>query len=181
MEDEFIKIGITMPGKVENEPEKIVELLDVGFDLIHIRKPDAGSQEIVCLLGQIPMAYRNKIIIHDFHHLASEYSLGGIHINSRNKELPEGCPYSVSCHSIEELEKWGTARYKFLSPVYDSISKPGYRSAFNLKGIRRFIEDRKVVALSGVTLEKIPELKEARFYGAAFMGDLWQNIDKYLK
>ena len=66
--------------------------------------------------------------------------------------------------------------YVFLSPIFDSISKVGYNSAFTEDMLRdasvKGIIDEKVVALGGVTFEKISYLKELNFGGAAMMGVL---------
>jgi thiamine-phosphate pyrophosphorylase len=66
--------------------------------------------------------------------------------------------------------------YVFLSPIFDSISKAGYKSAFTEEMLKeasdKGIIDEKVVALGGVTFDKIPYLKKLNFGGAAMMGIL---------
>jgi thiamine-phosphate pyrophosphorylase len=82
-----------------------------------------------------------------------------------------------SCHSLEEVKMYKDEfDYVFLSPIFDSISKVGYKSAFDEEVLRKASEqgiiDEKVVALGGVTFDKIPYLKELNFGGAAMMGSL---------
>lgn len=179
--DNFLKIGITMPGYVENEVRKIEKLLDSGFDYVHIRKPEATKEELLRFIKKISERYRKYVVLHDHHDLTETLILGGVHLNSRNPEIPKDLPYSVSCHSLEEIKQWKGAHYIFLSPIYDSISKPGYKSRFNINEVSEKIRGKNIVALGGVTSDKIPELKEAAFIGAAFMGDLWQNLEKYIQ
>ena len=66
--------------------------------------------------------------------------------------------------------------YLFLSPIFDSISKVGYKSAFTEDMLKdasaKGVIDEKVVALGGVTFNRIPYLKELNFGGAAMMGAL---------
>ena len=69
--------------------------------------------------------------------------------------------------------------YVFLSPIFDSISKKGYKHSFFNKdleeaGINGIINER-VVALGGVTPEYIPQLRAWNFGGAAFLGDIWNR------
>lgn len=68
--------------------------------------------------------------------------------------------------------------YVFLSPIFDSISKSGYRSAFSYARLRdaadRGVIDEKVVALGGVTFDKIPLLSSLHFGGAAMLGAIWK-------
>ena len=69
--------------------------------------------------------------------------------------------------------------YVFLSPIFDSISKAGYKSSFTEEMLKdassKGIIDKKVVALGGVTLDMIPYLKELNFGGAAMMGGVLLN------
>ena len=94
----------------------------------------------------------------------------------------------MSCHSIEEVRtRKDECDYLFLSPIYDSISKEGYGSAFQREVLEKAasegIIDKKVYALGGVSLEHIDELRALGFGGAAVLGALWQSDDPtaYLK
>ena len=83
-----------------------------------------------------------------------------------------------SCHSLEEIIKYkNDYDYLFLSPIFDSISKVGYKSEFNnqdlLEASEGGIIDEKVIALGGVTFDKIPYLKELHFGGVAMIGGLY--------
>ena len=131
------------------------------------------------LLNELSSEERNKIIIHDYHELYEEYSLRGIHINKNVTHLPKGYQgfKTRSCHSLEEVKLYkNDFDYVFLSPIFDSISKQGYKSAFTEEVLRTAsregIIDEKVVALGGVTFEKIPYLEELHFGGAAMMGGI---------
>ena len=79
---------------------------------------------------------------------------------------------SRSCHSLEEASS--PAAYRFLSPVFDSISKTGYRAAFDLGSLRGKV-DETFVALGGVTPDRLPLLADIGFGGAAFLGYIWQG------
>ena len=67
----------------------------------------------------------------------------------------------------------------FLSPVFDSISKAGYRGAFppqELDGAaRRGLIDHKVVALGGVSAQKMPQVHAWGFGGVALLGAVWEH------
>ena len=68
--------------------------------------------------------------------------------------------------------------YVFLSPIFDSISKRGYRSQFSLTELQKAaaegIIDSKVVALGGITKDKLPLLQSLHFGGAAMLGAIWE-------
>ena len=87
---------------------------------------------------------------------------------------------SRSCHSLDEVMRWkGEMHYVSLSPIFDSISKQGYHSAFTREMIQQAaasgIIDHKVYALGGVTFSKIEEVKHMGFGGAMILGDAWKD------
>ena len=175
-------IVITLPYFIEREAERIVQRL-ANVDLIHLRKPKCTSNEMEQLIREIPTEYYNRLVLHDHHHLAMKYGLYGIHLNSRNPLPPEGWKGSVSrsCHSFEELKEWKErCNYLSLSPIYDSISKQGYMSAFSFEQIKeavwKGIIDNKVLALGGVTFDKVEEVLSLGFGGAMILGDAWKEF-----
>ena len=62
---------------------------------------------------------------------------------------------------------------------FDSISKVGYKSGFKeeelLKASTDGLIDEKVIALGGVTFDKIPYLKRLHFGGVAMIGALYNR------
>ena len=175
---------ITRPDFFEGEAEAIRMLLDEGLEFLHIRKPDSTEEQMEQLLKQIPAEYYNRIVLHEHYDLAMKYDLRGVHINRRTKgHVP--CykwEMSTSVHSLEEVEKKkGCFDYLFLSPIYDSISKTGYHSAFSAKQLReareRFIISRNVIALGGVKAGCMAMLRVQGFGGAAVLGDVWNRWD----
>ena len=175
-------IAITQPSMIEDEARHIHELLETGFDIVHLRKPDADVEQCRRLLRELSDEDRRKIIIHDYHELIIEFDLKGLHFNKNVTIVPQDYEgfKTKSCHSFEEVMKYkDDYDYVFLSPIFDSISKAGYKSAFTEEMLKeasdKGIIDEKVVALGGVTFDKIPYLKELNFGGAAMMGSLVRN------
>ncbi len=176
-------IVITLPEFIENEAEHIIRMMDRDdVDLLHLRKPSSTIEQLEELISHIPEDYRSRIVLHDHHRLAMKYNLFGVHLNSRNPLPPEGWKGSVSrsCHSIEEVKVWkDKCNYVSLSPIFDSISKQGYASAFNkeqlLDAHASGIIDSKVLALGGVTFAKIPEVLSLGFGGGMILGDAWKR------
>ncbi len=172
-------IVITTPCLFPKETEYIQALFEEGLDILHLRKPQASEQEMADLIQSIPSRYHSHIVLHDHFPLAGKYKLRGVHLNRRNPNPPKNWTGSVSrsCHSIEEVARWKAhCDYVFLSPLYDSISKEGYHSAFTpamLKAANEII-DEQVIALGGVTADKLAELKAFGFGGAALLGDVWR-------
>ena len=129
------------------------------------------------MLDDLSSDDRHRIVIHDFFELAKPYGLRGIHLNARRSTVLDGWQGHVSrsCHSLEEVKQYKNAcDYVFLSPIFDSVSKQGYASAFAYETLKQAsgdgIIDGKVVALGGVTPDKISRLRSLNFGGAAMLG-----------
>ena len=176
-------IAITTPKMIDEDAYLISNLLKIGIHSVHLRKPEATIHECRKLLTQLTNEERANIIIHDYPELYDEFSLKGIHINKNITSLPDGYNgfKTRSCHSFEEIEKYKTEYdYLFLSPIFDSISKVGYKSGFTkeelLKASISGIIDHKVIALGGITLDMMPYFRELNFGGIAMIGGIY-NIN----
>lgn len=171
------RIAITVPEFFEGEASAITTLLRGGdYWRVHVRKPNATDAQVEKLLKEIPHEFYPRLTMHYYFEIAVKYSLGGLHLSSRNSELPDAWSglVSRSFHSIEEIGKCDYD-YAFLSPIYPSISKPGYKGEFDFNQLRRAV-DAKIFALGGVTHEKIAELKEIGFGGVAMLGNVWRPV-----
>lgn len=185
-------IVITQPFFFEGEAERIVQLLSSGTaDIVHIRKPlDRADQlarleqlvKLQRLIQALPSELYPRLVLHDCFKLAMKYNLRGIHLNSRNAQPPEGYKgaVSISCHALNELAECRKQSYVYmsLSPIFDSISKPGYNSAFTAEQIaearRQGLIDERVMALGGITFDKIDDVLKMGFGGAMILGDAWK-------
>ena len=173
---------ITTPKVTDQDSYIITSLLDLGVDIVHLRKPESSVDECRELLSSISEDHRARIVIHDYPELYDEFALRGIHINRRITVLPKGYDglRTRSCHSLEEVARYKEeCDYLFLSPIFDSISKRRYGSAFDDDELRRAsmcgIIDEKVIALGGVTLDNIGYLKELGFGGVAMIGAIYNK------
>lgn len=177
----MLLIGITEENFFENEAGLIACALENGIDRIHIRKPGAETGRVKALIESIPSGLHSRLVLHDFFSLCQSFTLGGVHLNSRNPEAPEGfaCNISRSCHSIGELNEARKYGYVFLSPIFDSLSKQGYRAAFTENILQEAAENGLihpgVIALGGITPERMDTIRSYGFGGAAILGYLWKE------
>lgn len=81
--------------------------------------------------------------------------------------------------SIERVESKSTDNfeYAFLSPVYPSISKPGYVSKSKIleKVKERTNFSTKLIALGGISSENVKEALENGFDDVALLGTIWNS------
>lgn len=172
-------IVITTPYFFENEGTILSALLEEGLECLHLRKPDAGADEMRRLLDTIPAGFHSRIRLHDCFGLTKQYAVGGLHLNRRNDHIPDSFwgTLSRSCHTLEEVKESDRMDYVFLSPIFQSISKEGYGSGFPMEVLQRASDEgiinERVIALGGMDSKTIPLLEGLGFGGVAILGSLW--------
>lgn len=177
-------IVVTQPFFFAGEAARIEALFRAGLELLHLRKPASSAEECGALLEQLPPFCRGRIVTHDHFGLVARFGLRGVHLNGRNPLPPPGFAgqRSASCHSLEELagRKREGFDYLFLSPVFDSLSKRGYRAAFPPEALAEarqagVLDGQRVVALGGIRPELLEQVAAWGFGGAAVLGYVWQG------
>lgn len=178
----MLRIAITLPSAIDGEAATIGRLLAGEVDILHLRKPEAGIEYCRQLLRQLSPEERGRIVVHDYYALYEEFGLRGVHLNRNIEELPTDYrgTRTRSCHSLEEVKRYKEeCDYLFLSPIFDSISKSGYGSAFSHAELQMAsdaaIIDSRVIALGGVTRDKIPYLASLHFGGFAMSGAIFMT------
>ncbi|MDE7451889.1 MAG: thiamine phosphate synthase [Paramuribaculum sp.] len=177
MVDNPIRIVITGSVPFDNEPQRLTTLLSAGWSYIHLRYPELSLREVRRIIEGIPQQYHSRLKLHGHFELVNEFNLGGLHLNRRCPHPPAGYmgELSVSCHSVEDVARAAASNrfaYVTLSPIFASISKPGY--------VPRITEDQfetagkmmPVVALGGIAPHKIPDMAFIPVAGYAVLGYL---------
>ena len=172
---DFRLIAFTRAGAEPHEWRRIESWLGGGFDRVHLRKPGWSAEAVEEILRHVAPYLLPRITLHDQPALAVKYGIG-FQTNARYPRAPEGVACrSHSCHTIAEARAHAECDYVTLSPIFPSISKPGYQAAEDM--IEEYREAKNlppVVALGGVDFDKLPLLREAGFAGAAMLGALYR-------
>lgn len=176
----MIKIVITPEDfSFSNEVEVIKGLL-ITSTLIHIRKKGVERKEIEQFLSEFSSEERKKMVLHEHIDLAEKLGLGGIHLTSKQskEDVPNSWKGTISqsCHSVEEVIE-SKLDYVFLSPIFDSISKEGYKANFSEEELIEVNQNKqtKVIALGGITEDKISTVESLGFDGYAMLGGFWNR------
>lgn len=185
-----LRIAITGEDiRWKNEADIITAILDNGWTKVHLRHPNATLADMHRLIEMIPQRLYPKLRLHGHFELLTEFNLGGVHLNSRCPDLPKFYTgsYSRSCHTLAETRLYAdSCDYITLSPIFPSVSKPGYGgNAFSDSELYS-LPSGKTVALGGVTPERINTLRKYPFAGYAVLGYLWEaqgisELNKRLK
>lgn len=180
-------IVIAPEHDVDNELDTLHQLFNAGLQYYHLRKPHKSLQGHRDYLHMIDEKYHNRIVVHLYHELVNEFNLKGIHFQEqsridhidnpgryfKNLEM-YGKTISSSFHEMETLEDcYFEFDYHLLSPVFHSISKPGYTGrGFNVQHI-----EKTIIGMGGVTTTNINEFKKLGFKGVGVLGGVWNSVD----
>jgi len=182
-------IAITHPEKLKKEGEIINALFHEGLPCLHLRKPGMNIDNVESLLKKIESKFHNRVMVNDLVEMADRYNIKGVHFSGQAKQLLS-TPFnelskSCSCHSFHEIADVAAfCDYVFLSPIFNSISKKGYKAAFNFDDLVKELsqENRtKIIALGGISPEKIVKAKQVGFDGVAVLGGLWDETSTLKK
>jgi thiamine-phosphate pyrophosphorylase len=175
-------IVISNPTAVANEIKLIHSLFEGGMDLFHVRKPSFSETEMKAFVTAIELECRNRLVLHNYHHLTEEFGINRIHFSSTNRldnfQKAEGFTVSTSTHSIEEFNALSEdIDYAFLSPVFKSISKENYEPNVNwsteIKKRNNF--KTKLIGLGGIDAENINQALQFGFDDVALLGTIWKS------
>lgn len=178
-------IVVSNPLPVPGEHDILETLFKEGLEIFHLRKPGFSLSEMKDYLELIPGEYHDRIMLHSHRELIKRYGIKGLHGKTASPSVPglTGITGSCSLHSLKEMASLdNNFAYVFLSPVFNSLSKPGYNSAFDLREIKKILDQRKrdlpgpeIIALGGIDENKLPQVRQLGFDGAAVLGAIWRN------
>lgn len=188
-------ILISPDTDIPQETTTANRLLEMGVHRYHLRKPHYTTTQYEQYMEQILPQHRRRLVIHGSYELYAKLKLGGIHLNSaaranievweQLKAIPSSA-ISTSFHSWQEIDNNSFPyRYVFISPLFDSISKEGYKAAIAIPDIsqtRKKAEKNntfcpQIIGLGGINPHNIYQLLQHSYDGAALLGTIWQSPD----
>jgi thiamine monophosphate synthase len=156
-------------------PEIVASAVDHGTRAVLLRARSlaaAARVELAAVLARI-LAPTNSLLI------VAGTSDSAVHL-SANQDFPDPRPSIVgrSCHNSAEVDRAVAegCDYAFVSPVYATLSKPGYGPPLGPAGLGSLCRlGLPVYALGGVMPKHVAECLEAGAYGIAAMGPVLRD------
>ncbi|WP_316811593.1 bifunctional hydroxymethylpyrimidine kinase/phosphomethylpyrimidine kinase [Pedobacter heparinus] len=179
-------IVISDPLYFEGEGPLINQLFEAGLAVFHLRKPGSGRMDYARLIGEIEPRFLDRIALHQFHELTREFpGIKRLHYPEAQRKAMmdtyqafplEGYVLSSSVHELDALQDLADFDYTFYGPVFDSLSKPGYRGIaaadFRLPASSLEVP---LIALGGIAAGKMATVKAMGFAGMAVLGAIWAD------
>jgi thiamine-phosphate pyrophosphorylase len=176
------------------EEKLLLELFRAGLQRFHLRKHDFTAQDYRRFIEKIPEQYHNRMIVHQYYELLSEYDLQGYYLSSADRNLlndnhlhdlpdAEKLIRSTFANSLEELIALDASYdYIVLGPVFKSISRPNltlrYTHADLTDLFSKHVFRSKVIAVGGIKEDTTEMALNYGFHGVAMLGVIWAS---YLK
>ncbi|MCC5838751.1 MAG: thiamine phosphate synthase [Opitutales bacterium] len=185
---------ITPPEDLNGETDTLVSLVEAGLTAIHVRKPHHRPADLEKWLTRLPPLLRPHTVVHGPPEMARGFALAGWHERDRGLEpfrpSPPDTPLGLRSGAVHTVEGLRSALDAFdrvlFSPVYPSISKPGYgpTEPAQRKAVSTLLKQgpcgsrrARVFALGGITPDKLDQLRSWGFDGGALLGAIWLSPD----
>jgi thiamine-phosphate pyrophosphorylase len=160
-----------------------------GCRWFSLREKDLSTEQRRRLLGDlVALGHRfgAVVIVHEDTETAAAVGAGGVHLPSGGSpkaaraRLP-GVLIGASAHTADEAAELlrSGADYVTVSPVFLTVSKPGYGPALGLDGLACIVAQvpGPVVALGGITAQNAALCLSAGAQGVAIMGEIMRSAD----
>jgi thiamine-phosphate pyrophosphorylase len=155
-----------------------------------LREKDLSVPEQVALARSLmPVAHRwnARLTVHGDVATAVAAGTDGVHlaaggdVTGVRTALGQGALVGISIHSIAEARSLDPTLvdYAIAGPVFETASKPGYGPALGPAGLRVIAATSRVpvIAIGGITPERIAEIMAAGAAGVAVMGSVMRVRD----
>ncbi|PTY07299.1 hypothetical protein DB347_08320 [Opitutaceae bacterium EW11] len=187
-----MKLIVISPEAADPREKDIVHaLFTAGMERYRLRKPGWSAEQLENWLEEFTPSERFRIVLHSHHELAPKLGLAGVHW--RDDAQPPARPprdyglTSRSCHDLNVLrEALGVYDAAIVSPLFPSISKPGYgvKPSIDLAELQRILADRtpaqrhtQVIGLGGIHGAVTTRCVELGLDGIAVRGAIWNDKD----
>jgi thiamine-phosphate pyrophosphorylase len=172
----------------------VLQAVGAGVTVVQLRDTDATDDELVRLGRQVMKALEGTdtaLIINDRVHLAEAIGAQGGHVGQSDIGIGEAraalgpaAYLGLSVQTVEQAETArqhgdGTVDYLGVGPVWDTSTKLDAAAPGGLETLRRVTSASPwpCVAIGGITVERVPEVRRAGAAGAAVVSAICGRPD----
>ncbi len=175
--------------------ELLPRLATAGLRAVQVREKDLAPAALFAFAAGLrdavagrPDAAPLQFFLNDRADLALSLGFAGVHLREDSLPLERHAPllrerlrFGVSCHSlagVRAAEEAGAAFATF-GPVFETASKAGYGQPVGLKLLEQAAAGSRLplLALGGVTPERVRACREAGAWGVSAISAIWDAGD----
>lgn len=176
--------------------EQITKLIDGGARFLQIREKTATSRQFfdaVASCLELTRKSEAKLIVNDRVDIALMLGADGVHLGQDDlpptearKLLGDDAIIGFSTHTIEQVSRARSLPIDYIAfgPIFATGTKSDHDPVVgldNLKRVRDEVKDLPLVAIGGITLEKLDSVLEAGANSAAMISSLLEEVDMIAK
>ena len=172
---------------VEAKPERLTQaVVDAGVTLVQLRAKGGVDRDLVLRLGTIAHAGGAQLVVND--DIEAALLADGVHLGIEDcagvdlaevRRRLDGKILGLSCGTPEEVRAAGAAGadYSGTGPIFGTSSKGDAGAPIGISGVRAVVAAATipVVAIGGITLARIPQVRESGAIIAAVISALAGN------
>ncbi len=161
-------------------------LAECGVELVQIRNKNASSRDFLQISKQLSTFFNRRgvrLIVNDRPDLSLLADAGGVHVGQDDVEVGvarQVCGndrwVGISTHSLEQVRRANatSADYIAIGPIFPSSTKEDLEPVMGVECIRaaRRLTSKPLVAIGGITLDRVPEVFQAGADSVAVARDL---------
>jgi len=161
-------------------------LAECGVELVQIRNKKASSRDLLQISARLSTFFKRqgvRLIVNDRPDLALLADAGGVHVGQNDVDVEvarEVCGsdrwVGISTHSLEQVRRANatSADYIAIGPIFPTSTKEDLEPVLGVECIRaaRRLTSKPLVAIGGMTLDRVPEVFQAGADSVAVARDL---------
>lgn len=165
------------------------QLRDAGISLVQYREKTASVPEILENARMLRTIFDGSgaiLLLNDWPEIAVKAELDGVHIGQTDahvaaarQSIGPNCLIGVSTHTPEQFQAAlaTDANYIAYGPIFSTQTKPDAESAVGIEGLKevRKLSDRHLVAIGGISRERLGEVLNAGADSVALVGALYER------
>jgi hydroxymethylpyrimidine kinase / phosphomethylpyrimidine kinase / thiamine-phosphate diphosphorylase len=181
---------------IVNNSSWLEKLLPLGISTAQLRiKKDNNEKQIeeeIIRSIEIARRYSCRLFINDHWQLAIKHNAYGVHLGQEDLDtanidelLKSGIRLGISTHSYAEVARALAYKpsYIAIGPIYSTSTKAMHWQPQGLENLKRWRRSLPypLVAIAGITLERLPAVIEAGADGVAVIKDILNDQDPIAK
>jgi thiamine-phosphate pyrophosphorylase len=175
--------GLCRAGTTASLLRELSDIKSAGAGGVLLREPALPDREMLELARAAREIFHDGWLgVHDRAHVAMSVRADGVHLGYQSL-APEvakdllGLEFSVghSQHAAELNQLTMAADYRFLSPVYPTLSKPAGGQALGLSGLRSASMPERTWALGGIGPDEVREVLACGLAGVAAISGVFSG------